>query len=138
MAIKILIVEDDTGLQTALTRALRNSDSEVQIDWVSTAEEALKHLAEPRAESQPAYNLIIADIYLAGYITGLELWQKCEASLPITPVLLMSGMGVQEFFAAIGRNVISPPFLPKPFGLGEFKQATTSLLENAKRHKTAA
>ena len=77
MKTRILIVEDDTNLKTALIRSLRNSNEDIQVDWVCTAEEAWKFIAELKTKSGFQYNLIIMDVFLAGRLTGLQLWQKC-------------------------------------------------------------
>lgn len=136
--VRVLIIEDDYGLQTALTRALRKMNPDINIEWVSSADEALGLLGNTDLSTDERYDLIISDIFLPGKLSGLQLWEACEATRQSTPVLLMSGMGVEEFFRAIGRNTIAPPFLPKPFALGEFTQITESLLHGARRYTAAA
>ena len=111
----VLVVEDDQSLRVVLTRILRQIDPNLSIRWVSSAEEA-------QTELKNNHRMVIADIALEGEMTGLDLWKFCEEKYPGTPVVMMSGMPIHQFLGEIKPGEITPPYLPKPFYLGEARQ----------------
>lgn len=132
---RILVIEDDICLETILCRILRAVSPEVEIDWLTSADEALIKLQGGRVTPATHYDLILADIFLDGKSTGIDLWEKCQSLRPETPVLLMSGMPIDEFFRTIGRDAISPPYLPKPFTVGECGQIIDTMLRYGSRKR---
>ena len=118
----ILVVEDDICLQTILERIFHAIDKSLKFDWVTSAEEAKLAL---KAEK---YSLVIADHNLSGDLSGLDLWDICQAEYPGLSFILISSIGVQDFFKTVGPHRISPLFLPKPFYASECKQLLESLL----------
>lgn len=124
---RVLLIEDDVCTGSVLRRIVRSIDPDLKVDWASSAEEA-RQLMRIRADSRQSYDLIVLDIYLAGKMTGLELWAELHASTPGLAVLLTSGMPVDEFLRSFGRSAICPPFLPKPFRIGECQQIILGLL----------
>jgi DNA-binding NtrC family response regulator len=118
----VLIVEDDLCLKTILGRVLGTIDPNVSYTWATSAEEAQMILAEMRV------SLVIADFGLVGKTTGLDLWDYCSENLPEMPFLMISGLDIQRFFKLVGQNRISPPFLSKPFRLGECRTQIHALL----------
>lgn len=125
---RVLIVEDDQALETILTRVVQSISNGAIIDWATSVQEARNRLRVARNTFEKDYDLIIADIFLEGNETGIEFWQQCQFICPTTPMLLTSSMPMHEFFKAIGRNAISPPFLPKPFQVSECQQMIEGLL----------
>ena len=123
----VLIVEDDVCLKTILGRVLGSIDPNVSYTWATSAEDAKKILAEMKV------SLIIADFALFGEETGLDLWKHCKELFPSLPFLMISGLGVERFLELVARDRITPPFLPKPFRVGECQQILKALLENNRR-----
>ena len=130
---KVLVVEDDVELITILDRVLKTIDPNLTTDWVTSAEQAAAMLEEHvrNREFQP-YDLILADIFLEGSCTGLDVWKMCQQYFPDVPVVVTSALPVDKFFAAIGRDTISPPFLAKPFLAKECKQVLEGILNYSK------
>ncbi len=124
----VLIVEDDLTYETILRRILAEIDAKVQIDWVASAEEARSQLNTMAGQKEVAYDLIIADIFLDGEETGFDLWNLCKESHPLTPLIVTSGLPVDRFIRAFGQNEVCPPFLAKPFFVGECRQILENLL----------
>jgi DNA-binding NtrC family response regulator len=120
---KVLVVEDDLSLKTVMTRIFSSVRPDFEITWVPSAESALAKL------SQQSYDLVFADVYLSGIMTGLDLWTYCYDRLPAMNFVLISNLGVNQFFDLVGRERIAPPFLPKPFYVGECKELVSSLLK---------
>ena len=130
---RILIVEDDLCLQTLMSRLLQSINKDIDLHWVTTAEEALMVIEEEKQLSGRQYDLIVSDIFLPGKRNGLDLLAVCQRICPDSPVLLTSGMPVDQFLKAIGRDAICPPYLPKPFFAGECRQLIEGLLGYAER-----
>ena len=127
MGKRIIVIEDDHACETILRRVIRSLDPEATIDWEESAEEALFALGREHAAGRE-YDLIIADIFLSGKTTGLEFWESYRDRFPKTPILITSSLPVNRFFDAVGHGTIAPPFLAKPFYIGECKHIIEGLL----------
>jgi CheY-like chemotaxis protein len=127
---RVFVVEDDLELITVIDKVLKSIDPEIQIDWATSAEEAVFKLRQKTSGggSKP-YHLIIADIFLEGDATGLDLWNLCQQTYPEIPLVVTSGLSVEKFISTLGRDTICPPFLQKPFALGECRQMFQGLLQ---------
>lgn len=130
---RVFVVEDDHSYETILGRVLRSIDPEMHIDWAKTGESATSRLKDAVMRNE-SYDLIIADIFLKGHTTGIELWDRCQNWFPEVPVLIVSGLPLPSFFKAIGSNAVAPPYLEKPFAMGEARQLIESLLAGRARH----
>jgi DNA-binding response OmpR family regulator len=124
---RILVLEDEASLRTILTRMLTQIDSRSEVDWAITAERAIS-LIENRAKAGKPYDLIVADIRLPGEQSGLDLWFRCQIAFPELMFLFTSGMPVDQFLRSLGKDDICPPYLCKPFSVGECKQVIEGLL----------
>ena len=127
MSKNVFIVEDDHACETILNRTIRSIDPSAHVEWEESAEQAILALEKDSANGKK-YDLIIADIFLSGKYTGLELWEACQGKYPDTPILIISSLPVNLFLDRIGRRAIAPPFLPKPFHVGECRQIIEGLL----------
>lgn len=129
---RILIVEDDLELKVVMDRVLDAIAPGAEVDWVTSTEEAMDLLRDRRfstgKRSKP-YDLLIADIFLEGESTGLDLYRLCQQELFDMPIMVTSGMSAEKFFQAVGPNMISPPFLQKPFLYGECAQMIQGVLD---------
>jgi PAS domain S-box-containing protein len=100
---RILLVEDDGGVSSVVTRAL--SDLGYEVTLVESAEEALA--------LKERFDLLLSDVRLPGR-PGTQLAEELSAASPDLRVLLMSGLVEDEQQRAVvesGRFA----FLPKPF-----------------------
>ncbi|MEK9502088.1 sigma-54-dependent transcriptional regulator [Gaopeijia maritima] len=79
---RILVVDDEEGLREALAEKLRHSGHAVET--AASAEEALAGLSRIRPD------LIVTDLMMPG-LTGLELLEKVQESLPSVGVVVMTG-----------------------------------------------
>ncbi|MFZ9594930.1 MAG: response regulator [Bdellovibrionia bacterium] len=140
--LNVFILEDDRDLIPVFRRVLESIGPQVGLSVACSVDEAIDHLRKthptvtsqaglcPEVSEKPScgYDLIIADIFLEGESTGLDFWHTCQKLYPGTPVIITSGMPVDQFFSSLGRNTVSPPFLAKPFSLGECKQIFEGIL----------
>ena len=127
---RILIVEDDLDLVDVLERVLRSIDRDVEIDVATSAETALFRLNERArsADEQRPYDLLIADIFLEGRTTGLDVWKICQNVYPEIHLIVTSSLPIDKFLAATGRESAAPPFLAKPFTVMEVKKLFSRIL----------
>ena len=132
----VFVIEDDPEMVTLIERVLRTIDPLVEVDWAMSAEEATERLVSQirkRGHSLKdfalPYDLIIADIFLHGPKTGVDLWRTCADLYPQVPMIVTSSMPVDKFFKTLGVGSISPPFLEKPFGIGECKNLFEAMFE---------
>lgn len=134
---KILVVEDDLELTTILNRVLKAIDPTFEVDWVTSAEQAMALIEDRNSKAANRghpYDLVLVDIFLEGSTTGLDLWTLCEQFYPKMPIVVTSALPVDKFFATLGPQTILPPFLPKPFLPGECKQLLEGILNYGKEH----
>jgi CheY-like chemotaxis protein len=129
---RVLVVEDDLALTTVIDQVLYTIDPDIECDWVSSAELAAGKIKEmlERSTDRP-YDLVLADIFIEGSKSGLELWEFCREQFPDMPIVLTSAMPVDRFLSSIGKNLICPPYLPKPFRAGECRQVLEGMLNYA-------
>lgn len=71
----ILILEDDYTFKPLWTSVIKQCLPEAHIDWVQT-EEAAERCIKLRRNMGERYDLIIADIFLSGRKTGIDLWER--------------------------------------------------------------
>jgi two-component system OmpR family response regulator len=115
---RILLVEDDTVLGDALSRALVQSAHAV--DVVATGEAADGALAVT------PYDLAILDIGLPG-LTGLDVLRRLRAARNTMPVLMLTAFDTLEDRVR-GLDLGADDYLSKPFDLPELEARVRALL----------
>ena len=126
---KVLIVEDDVSLSTLLTRVLEDLAPNVEIDWATSGEEAEAYLRkEGKVFGKKPYDLVIADIFLEGEVTGLDIWKLCDNEYPETNILVTSSLPVERFVSCLKNEFACPPYLPKPFTMAECIEAINEFM----------
>jgi DNA-binding NtrC family response regulator len=111
---RVLIVEDDHACETILKQVVHSVDPDARVDWVDSAEAAALTIVQERTKGAP-YNLVIADIFLTGKLTGVDLWKIYEEFSPSPPIVLTSSLSIPRFFDTVGTGPEVPAYLPKPF-----------------------
>ncbi len=104
---RLLLVEDDPGLQFTILTALEEKGYEV--DAVSTTGEAMERLTDN------AYPIVISDIYIDEG-TGLDVLNAAKRKNPHCSVILMTGRGTVETVRAATRGGVFD-YIAKPFEL---------------------
>jgi diguanylate cyclase (GGDEF)-like protein len=89
-ACRILIVDDEMPVLNALAGAVRAQLIGAIVDTATTAEAALKYVA------QGSYDAIVSDIRMPD-MDGLILLKEIRALAPTTPTILITGVNDQEF-----------------------------------------
>ena len=119
---KILLVEDDSGLASALGRVLADEHCQVTV--------------EPRGDTGLAaalaasFDVIITDLKLPG-LNGLELIRQLHARLPRLPIILMTAHGTTE--TAIEATKLGAfDYLLKPFEMEELLDLTAKAVASSR------
>lgn len=116
---KILVVDDERGIQRALKGVLE--DEGYLVETVATGEECLRLL-----ESEP-FSCILLDVWLPG-IDGIETFKQIKASYPDIVVLMISGHGTIET-AVRATKLGAFDFIEKPLQLEKTVQSVRHALQ---------
>lgn len=116
-AIRVLVVEDDAGLRSAVVRALTGAD--LRADAVGDAATAMRHL------ERGGTDVVVLDIGLPD-ADGRDLCQAMRVRGLVAPVLFLTARGhvsdVLSGYAAGGDD-----YLGKPFHIDELVARVTAL-----------
>ncbi|MBK8099094.1 MAG: response regulator transcription factor [Planctomycetes bacterium] len=128
MTFRILLVEDDRTLRTALRDALTGEAHEVVV--AADGHEARAALRGG------VFDLVILDVMLPGP-SGLELLRELRQRDTRTPVLLLTARG-DESDKVLGLDLGADDYVPKPFSLRELLARVKALLRRVERPQAAA
>jgi two-component system response regulator TctD len=114
---KLLLVEDDPSMQTALQRTLTKRGMEVEVCSDGT-------LALERWKKAPP-DVVMLDLTLPG-MDGLLVLEEARRSGLATPVLILTARGTVGD-RIMGLNSGADDYLPKPFDLDELEARLRAL-----------
>jgi two-component system, OmpR family, response regulator TctD len=114
---KLLLVEDDPSMQTALRRTLQNRGMEVELCSDG-------RLALERWKASPP-DVVMLDLTLPG-MDGLLVLEEARRSGLATPVLILTARGTVGD-RIVGLNAGADDYLPKPFDLDELEARLRAL-----------
>jgi len=114
---KLLLVEDDAAMQTALRRTLQNRGMEVEV--CGDGRQALA-----RWQGAPP-DVVLLDLTLPG-MDGLRVLEEARRAGLSTPVLILTARGTVGD-RIIGLNTGADDYLPKPFDLDELEARLRAL-----------
>jgi len=106
---KILVVEDEMKVAEVLKRGLEEAQYEADL--------AFDGQVGLRLAKSGAYDLILLDVNLP-IINGLELCQQLRAVDEVTPVLMLTALGMSDDVVA-GLDAGADDYLAKPFRFNE-------------------
>jgi len=119
---KILLVEDEARLATAVRRVL--TDEGYATDWASDGADGLD-----RAE-QGGYDVILLDVMLPSY-DGYEIARRLRAEGSTAPILMLTARdAIQD--RVRGLDAGADDYLVKPFALAELLARVRALGRRAK------
>ena len=116
---KILLVDDEHDLVSTLAERLSLRD--IDADWVSSGEDALKLL------QSKSYDIAVLDVKMP-HMGGLELREKIHATHPEMKYIFMTGHGSVEDFNAAASKEGSDCYLVKPVNIDILIKKITSIL----------
>ncbi len=115
---RILVVEDDTVLAAALTRALNQAN--YAVDPVENGEDANQALGND------SYDLVVLDIALPK-LDGLAVLRRMRDRRSHVPVLVLTARDTLEDRVA-GLDLGADDYMTKPFDLPEFEARVRALI----------
>ncbi len=106
MAKKIFVIDDDLGLQTVLSIALKDAGYEVEL--ADNGVEGLKQLPVVQPD------LVISDVMMP-HLDGVQVFEAIKEGLRVEgiPIILMTALSRKPWFAdleAEGAVIIQKPF----------------------------
>jgi two-component system response regulator MprA len=123
---RILVVDDEPAVQSALSRALSMESYEVA--QASDGLQALERLGEA------VYEAVILDIAMPR-LDGLEVCRRLRQGGDRTPVLMLTARGEVDDRVA-GLDAGADDYLVKPFALRELLARVRALLRRAEEDET--
>ena len=129
---KILVVEDDKTMTVLLGRVLLDMNSDIEIHWAASLEQAVTQLIQNTdIERKLPYDLVIADIFLEGNGTGLDFFKVMGGTYPSIPFLVISSLALEQVLEAISldshQNIT---YLRKPFLFNQCKEKIKEILKD--------
>jgi two-component system, OmpR family, response regulator MprA len=115
---KVLVVDDEPAVRTALERALALDGFEVLLAEDGRA--ALDRLVEHQVDA------IVLDVAMRG-VDGLEVCRRLRAAEDLTPVLMLTARDAIDDRVA-GLDAGADDYVVKPFALRELKARLRALL----------
>lgn len=116
--IRVLIVEDDVTMEPLWQHIIETATPGALIDWVTSVE---------AAPVDRRYDLVIADIFLAGEQTGLDLWERIGET---TPFILMSVITAQRL-KTLALNRPLPSYIQKPLDPSQCIETVRAVLRSS-------
>ena len=107
---RLLVIEDEARIATAIKRAMKLQN--YAVDIVSDADNGLA------AAVDPDYDLIILDRMLPGSMEGSELYRKVREAGVHTPILMLTALGEVDDKIA-GLQLGADDYVAKPFSMKE-------------------
>ena len=105
---RILLVDDETDFVTTLAERLSFRD--IEADWASSAEDAL------RLAGKNPYDIALLDIKMPK-VSGLELKKKLKAKYPGMKFIFLTGHGSEDDFLAGTTEAGKNYYLVKPINI---------------------
>jgi two-component system copper resistance phosphate regulon response regulator CusR len=119
---KILIVEDETNVAEVLKRGLTEAGYEADVAYDGQIGLRLAQTGN--------YELILLDVNLP-MLNGLELCKRLRAEDEVTPVLMLTALGMSDDVVA-GLEAGADDYLPKPFKFNELYARIKALTRRRK------
>lgn len=128
---RVLVIEDDKTMTVLLGRALLDMNSDIEIHWASSLEQAVKQLIQNTdIEQKKPYDMVIADIFLEGNGTGLDFFKLMGETFPQIPFLVISSLAFDQVLDALEGKAEGAhlTYLRKPFLYHQCKEKIREVL----------
>jgi DNA-binding response OmpR family regulator len=117
---RLLVVEDDAGIQEVLRLELTEQGFDVQV--VDSGEAAVEHV-----DKNPV-DLVLLDLRMPG-MDGVETAKALKERRPNLPIVLCSVFDEKRLEPYMGREIQA--FLPKPFTFRRLQTTVEGVLSHA-------
>lgn len=119
---RLLIVDDEDSIRDTLYELFEEEHS---CHSAETAEKALQFL------DTESYDIVLTDISMPG-MSGLELLGHARQRQPFTPVIVISGIGDQQYAEGMIK-MGAFDFLLKPFALEKVEASVARAIEHRRK-----
>ncbi|MCH8132768.1 MAG: sigma-54-dependent Fis family transcriptional regulator [Myxococcales bacterium] len=123
MTPRILVVEDEKGIQLALSGLLRRQGYEVEV--AGSGDDAIRHL------NDTAYDLVLTDLALGRGATGMDVLRVAKERRPETLVVMITAYG-SEAIAVEAMKAGAEDYVPKPFDNDEIRLVVKRALDRTR------
>jgi CheY-like chemotaxis protein len=124
----VLVVEDDVTMEPIWSRVILQTAPYASIDWVTSEPEA-ERLIQEKALNHQLYDLVIADIFLPGPLTGIDLLERFE-DIAGDRLILTSSLPYERLMQYVGPNR-RPLYARKPLSPVLCQQLVQAILNPA-------
>jgi DNA-binding response OmpR family regulator len=111
---RILIVEDDLTLRPLWEKVLMAKGRNLKVDWATSMEEA-ERLLRFRFKSGAPYHMVVADIFLEGEGSGIDLWNRYGEEAG--NFIFVSAFPISRYELLMALNHGCPLYLKKPLSV---------------------
>lgn len=119
MSARILLVEDERGIQIALRGVLRREGYQLSVvDSGAAAREAL---------ASRGFDLLLTDLSLRDGVSGLDLARDAAARDPQLPVILITAFGSDRVASEAAEAGVFD-YVPKPFNNEQVREVVRRAL----------
>jgi DNA-binding response OmpR family regulator len=118
---RILLVDDEQGVQTLLTYPLRRDGYEVIA--AQDGHEALRRFAEQR------FDLVVLDLMLPK-LDGIEVCKRMRSRSQV-PIIMLTAKG-DEIDKVVGLEMGADDYITKPFSMREFRSRVKAALRRSR------
>lgn len=127
---KILVVEDNISQLLLIQKAIYKVRPQAEVYSAVSLEEAFTILIKNASiEEKNPYELIIADIFLEGNRTGLDLWRVLRGTYPGIPIIVISSISEEIVMSTILENEKKDMiYFKKPFMVTELQAKIKEVL----------
>jgi DNA-binding response OmpR family regulator len=132
---RILVVEDNVSMLLLIQKAIFNVRPKAEIFSAVSLEEAFTILIKnANIEEKNPYELIIADIFLEGNKTGLDLWRVLRGTYPTIPIVVITSLEEEKVMSTLldhEKNAMI--YFKKPFMISELQAKIQEVLSQGPR-----
>ncbi len=122
MSARVLVVEDERGIQIALTGLLKKEGYEVEV--ASTGADAIE-----RVQSE-VFDLVVTDLSLGKGASGMDVLEASRTARAEAPVVMITAHG-NEKIAVEAMKKGATDYLPKPFDNDEMRLVIRRALDRS-------
>ena len=119
--IRVLHIDDDSSALELTKIFLNRLNSDIDLDWASSAKEGLEKLKRKR------YDCVVVD-YQMPKMNGLEMMERINRHKREVPFILFTGEGDEEV-AARAIELGADDYIEKEFGTDHFERLMEKILE---------
>ncbi len=126
----VLVVEDDRAFWPFWEKVFSLHGTTPKIDWAATEEEAEEMIRSRYRMGRP-YDLVIADVFLEGTGTGVDLWNRYGEE--VANFIFVSGAPLSKDNLLMSLDFGCPVFLQKPLSAKRCVEVVDDILELARQ-----